>query len=43
MNILDPAFEEDSYVTPLSIFSPKTSIYLVIGYVCMLGQFLSGH
>jgi hypothetical protein len=43
MNVLDPAFEEDSYVIPLRIFFPKTSICLVIGGVCMPGQFLSGH
>jgi hypothetical protein len=35
MNVLDPAFEEDSYVIPLRIF-------LVIGGVCMLSKFLSG-
>jgi hypothetical protein len=43
MNVLDPTFEEDSYVIPLRIFFPKTSICLVIGGVCMLSQFLSGH
>ena len=43
MNVLHPAFEEDSYVIPLRICFPKTSICLVIGGVCMPGQFQSGH